>query len=179
MLKGWVGHQKMITLASKETIKELLNVANETPEGSFAEVGVYQGGTAYYLSLLAEKQKRNIYLYDTFSGIPYKDEIDQHDVGDFKDTSYKEVKNLIPYAKVIQGIFPESAVEMGKIAFVHIDCDQYRSIVESVEYLKPKMIKGGVMWFDDYGCLEGATKAVHDLFGNNIEIISNKAVVKF
>jgi len=169
----------MITLVNKETIKELLNIASETPEGSFVEVGVYQGGTAYYLSLLAQKQKRDIYLYDTFTGIPYKDEIDQHDVGDFKDTSYETVKNLIPYAKVIQGIFPKSAVKMGAIAFAHIDCDQYRSIIESVEYLKPLMIKGGVMWFDDYGCLAGATKAVHDLFGSNIEIVSNKAMVRF
>lgn len=169
----------MITLVSENVVKALLEVANNTPDGSFVEVGVYQGGTATYLTYLAEKQNRKIFLYDTFTGIPYKDEIDVHEVGDFKDTSFQDVKDLLPYATVTQGIFPASAVEMGEIAFVHLDCDQYRSIIESVAYLSPKMVRGGAMWFDDYGCLAGATKAVHDLFGDNIEIIENKAMVRF
>jgi len=171
---------EVIPLVAEHVIKSLLEVASNTPDGDFVEVGVYRGGTAVYLSLLAEKQNRNIYLYDTFTGIPYRDEIDSHNVGDFKDTDFESIKELIPYANVIQGIFPLSAVGMGNIAFVHLDCDQYRSIIESVNYLKPKMISGGVMWFDDYGCLAGATKAVDELFGSKIEVMKNgKALVRF
>lgn len=169
----------MITQVTEDVMKAFLEIAADTPAGSFVEVGVYQGGTGSHITYLAEKQGRKVYLYDTFTGIPYKDAIDVHEVGDFKDASYIDIKERLPYANVVQGIFPNSAVEMGDIAFVHLDCDQYRSIVESVEYLRPKMIKGGVMWFDDYGCLAGATKAVHDLFGEGVEIVQNKAMVRF
>lgn len=169
----------MITLVDEKVMAAFLDIAADTPEGNFVEVGVYQGGTGSCITYLAEKQGRKVYLYDTFTGIPYKDEIDVHEVGDFKDASYADIKAMFPYANVVRGIFPDSAIEMGKIAFVHLDCDQYRSIVESVEYLRPKMVKGGVMWFDDYGCLAGATKAVHDLFGDGFEVIQNKAMVRF
>jgi O-methyltransferase len=169
----------MIALVGMETINAFIDIAQKTPNGAFVEVGVYQGGSGCCIAAIGELQGRKVYLYDTFTGIPYKDEIDVHQVGDFSDTSYEFIKESIPYATVTKGIFPESAIEMGDIAFVHLDCDQYRSIVESVEYLKPKMVKGGIMWFDDYGCLAGATKAVHDLFGDNIEIVANKAMVRF
>jgi len=167
------------SLVQEKIINKFLSVAEKTPKGCFVEVGVYKGGAAIKISELAEKQKRKVFLYDTFTGIPYKDAIDQHKIGDFSDTSYEEVKEAIPYAKVIQGIFPQSAVDMGKVAFVHVDCDQYRAIKETVQYLSPLMVKGGVMWFDDYGCLAGATQAVEELFGNKIEIVENKAMVRF
>lgn len=152
------------SVVAKEVISALIRRAKVSPNGSFVEVGVYKGGTAWHLSKLAEEQNRKIYLYDTFEGIPYKDKIDSHKVGDFKDTSYDKIVEAIPYAQVIKGIFPDSAVEMEEISFVHFDCDQYKSIIDGVNYLLPKMVKGGIMWFDDYGALHGATKAVHELF---------------
>ena len=67
---------------------------------------------------------------------------------------------------------------MPPIAFAHLDCDQYRSVKESVEYIKPLMMTGGVIWFDDYGCLPGATKAVDELFPR-VEITrTHKAYVR-
>jgi hypothetical protein len=41
-----------------KTIKTLLSVASKTPDGCFVEVGVYKGGTASYLTELAEMQNR-------------------------------------------------------------------------------------------------------------------------
>jgi len=145
-------------------IDEMIKRAKLSPPGSFVEVGVYKGGTAWHLCKLAEEQNRKIYLYDTFEGIPYKDKIDSHKVGDFKDTSYDKIVEALPYANVVKGIFPDSAIEMEDISFAHLDCDQYKSIIDSVNYLRPKMVKGGIMWFDDYGALQGATQAVHELF---------------
>lgn len=148
-------------------IKELVEKASSTPEGCFIEVGVYKGGTASYLTELAEKQNREIYLYDTFTGIPFREEYEKHKVGDFSDTSFESVRDALPYAKVIQGIFPESAVSMPSIAFAHIDVDQYKSYVDCINYLSPKMISGGIMWFDDYE-LQGAKNAIDELFGDKI-----------
>lgn len=166
------------SLVGADVILEMISVAQECPDGCFVEVGVYKGGTAWYLNELAKKQRRLLFLYDTFTGIPYQDEIDLMKVGTFGDTSYEQVKAALPYATTIKGIFPESAVPMPPIAFAHLDCDQYRSIKESVAYLKPLMMTGGVIWFDDYGCLAGATKAVDELF-ERVEITkTHKAYVR-
>ena len=167
------------SLISERTIEELCRRAGDTPVGAFVEVGVYRGGSGWWLAKKAQEQGRACYLYDTFTGIPYKGPLDSHVVGDFGDTDYETVKAAIPYAQVIKGVFPASAVEMGPVAAVHLDCDQYQSIVDSVNFLLPLMPKGGLLWFDDYACLPGATKAVKDLFGENYKIsdVGGKAYV--
>lgn len=161
-------------------IDSLIRLASTVPEGNFVEVGVYQGGTAWHLTELAKKQNRKIYLYDTFSGIPFSGDLDYHQVGDFSDTSFEKVRDALPYATVVEGIFPDSAVEMDKIAFVHLDCDQYQSVIDSIAYLKPKMVKGGIIWFDDAmgdydyvgtpGQVNGADFAMRELYGKNFLI---------
>lgn len=151
-------------IADHAIFEELVKVAGETPlEGCFVEVGVYKGGTASYLTELAEKQEREIFLYDTFEGMPYSDAIDPWKEGTFADdVDYEKIKAHLSYANVIKGIFPESAVVMPKIAFAHIDVDQYRGYIDCINYLSPMMMPGGVMWFDDYE-LEGAKKAIEEL----------------
>jgi hypothetical protein len=166
------------SVVGEDVIAELLALAESCPEGCFVEVGVYKGGTAQHLSSLASKQGRSLYLYDTFTGIPYKQEgLDSHNVGDFSDTSFEEVRSNLPAAVVVQGIFPESAVSMPGVAFAHLDCDQYRSVRDSIEYLRPRMVKGGVMWFDDY-CLEGAKKAIDETFAAHTTSKTNKVYVR-
>ena len=159
---------------------KLARAASLTPRvGAFVEVGVYCGGSASYLYDVAREQGRPLYLYDTFTGIPFRDDIDHHRPGDFSDTNVDCVRARFPEARVVHGIFPASAVPMEPIAFAHIDCDQYRSVKESAEFLRHCMVEGGLMWFDDYGCLDGATKAVDELFAGKIETMFGKAVVRF
>ena len=153
-------------IADENVFREMVKVAGESPAGCIVEVGVYKGGSASRLTELAEKQQRPIYLYDTFTGIPCKDDVDRHEIGDFSDTSYEAVKNALPYAIVTQGFFPESAIDMPDVGFLHVDVDQYQSYVDCINYFKPKMVPGGVMWFDDYE-LAGAKKAVDELIGTD------------
>ena len=148
------------SLVSGEVAAALCARAAQTPPGCFVEVGVFQGGTAWHLAQVAEAQNRALYLYDTFCGIPYKGERDSHQVGDFKETSADAVHRDVPYATIIEGVFPESALEMGPIAFVHLDCDQYESYRSALEYFGPRMVRGGIIWLDDFGCLAGADHAV-------------------
>ena len=140
----------------------LLAIARECPRGCFVEVGVYQGGSAWHLSQLAQEQGRELFLYDTFEGIPLKAEIDVHQVGDFGDTSFESVCRLIPSANVIQGIFPASMVDMPPIAFAHVDCDQYQSVLDCIRVLGKQMAPGGAMVLDDAFLLAGATQALND-----------------
>lgn len=121
---------------------------------------MYRGGSAFHLARVAQDQGRDVFLYDTFTGIPYTDPVDVHQVGDFADCSYGAVCEAIPYARVVQGVFPQSMVDMPPVAFAHLDCDQYESVKQSLEALRPLMVKGGVIVLDDVWCLEGATKAL-------------------
>src|SRR5690349_978191 len=156
-----------LSLVSPENIEWLCKLAKSSPEsGCFVEVGVYKGGAAWHLAKVAQEQGRSIFLYDTFTGIPFKDEIDGHNVGDFSDTDVQAVRAAVPYATVVQGLFPEEIRLMPPVAFAHIDVDQYRSTRDAVLALKPLMLPGGIMVFDDYGCLNSATVAIDEIFGD-------------
>jgi hypothetical protein len=169
-----------LSLVGEGVIDAMLECLETVGDGSIVEVGVYQGGTAYYLNAWAQRHGRECYLYDTFSGIPYADPIDTHKVGDFSLTSVESVRDLVKGARIIQGIFPESAVPMPPVAFVHIDVDQYRGYIETCRYLDPLMASGGVMWFDDADCIASAGQAVHELYGKRVEIgACNKRYVRF
>lgn len=163
---------------SEYAVENVCEIAAGTPPGCFVEFGVYRGGCAIKLAEVARKQGRALYLYDTFNGIPFKDEIDSHAVGDFGDTNADEVQKAIPDAIVVVGVFPESLVKMPPIAFVHVDADQYRSIKAACEVFPPLMVDHGVMLFDDYGCLDGATKAIEEHFEIFERTRHGKAVVR-
>lgn len=160
---------KLPSIVGPGALQELVALACTCPPGCFVEVGVYKGGSAQVLLESAKEQGREMFAYDTFTGIPYQGPDDAHKVGDFNDTSYESVKQGLPGATVVKGVFPESAVPMPPVAFVHLDCDQYQSIKDSVNYLLPLMVDGGIFWFDDYGCLPGANKAVDELFEGKLE----------
>lgn len=170
------------SLVGPHVIDAMLELAHKVPDGCFVEVGVYKGSTAWYLAKLAQEQGREIFLFDTFTGIPYKGPHDPVTVGTFSETSFEEVQKAIPYAEIVKGIFPASAenIVLPSVAFAHLDCDQYQSVKESAQALAPLMVEGGVMWFDDYNCLEGATLAVDELFNGHIEKSSvGKSFVRF
>lgn len=157
-------------------LEEMCELARAAPEGCFVEFGVYQGGSAWHLAQIARGQGRELYLYDTFTGIPYKGEYDSHKVGDFADTSLEQVKAAIPDAHYGVGVFPGSILPMPPIAFAHIDADQYQSIKAAIEYLAPLVVEGGRMLFDDYECLKGADLAIAE-WGEPLEKTgSGKAV---
>lgn len=158
------------SLIGERDLNDMIAMAAGTPAGCFVEVGVYRGGSAYRLAQVAREQVRELYLYDTFSGIPHKDAIDSHAIGDFADTSLEHVHALIPEAIITPGIFPGCALPMPPVAFAHLDCDQYRSVREASLFLVPRMVPGGVIWFDDSPCLTGARIAVSELFGERVRI---------
>lgn len=124
---------------------------------------MYWGGSAWRLQRLAVDQGRELYLYDTFEGLPYQSAVDQHPVGHFC-SSYELVRKKLIWSTVIKGVFPASAVPMPPVAFAHLDCDQYQSVKEAAQFLIPRMVQGGIIWFDDSPLLAGARQAVLELF---------------
>ena len=168
-----------ISLIGDDVLASLEQEAMSSPSGAIVEVGVYKGGSAYYLNNVASVRKMPLYLFDTFQGQPYSSSVDSHKVGDFKEVLVTEIVDRFPDAIVIEGIFPQSLWEIGPVGFAHLDCDQYQSYRESCAALEPMMAKGGIMWFDDY-CLPGAKKAIDEMYGDRlIPCIGGKVKVVF
>lgn len=58
-----------------------------------------------------------------------------------------------------------------KISLLHIDVDVYEPTKVILENFWDKIIKDGILMLDDYGTIEGETKAVDEFFaGQNIQI---------
>jgi hypothetical protein len=167
-------HKPPETCLLPEEMCGLLEHASAAPIGSFVEVGVYKGGSAFFLTKLAQGQHRQIFLYDTFEGMPYCDDsIDTIPLGHVhgpNDTSLEAVRAAVgDYPYIEKGIFPFVKRMPTAVAFAHIDVDQYQSHIETCRALEPLMVPDGVMYFDDVPVLESARKAVRELYGDRIQ----------
>lgn len=151
----------------------LLGQAAHVP-GDVWECGVYKGGTAAMLAALLQEKAptKRLYLFDTFEGMPETDaEKDWHKKGDFSDTSRESVTAYVGHPDlcvVRQGFIPTTfaGLETAQIALAHIDVDIYKSIIDSLEFIWPRLSLGGFVIFDDYGfrTCPGARAAVDDFF---------------
>lgn len=167
----------LIDTARREVLAAL---AESTPPGCFVEVGVYRGGSAAVLVEIAKLRGRAVYLYDTFAGMPCADpELDQHQLGEFADCDLATIRAALPDAHFQVGIFPGTLVDMPPIAFVHADADQYQSTRDICLALGPRMVKGGLMLFDDYRGLKGCIKAVDECFPRREVLPDERALVRF
>lgn len=150
------------SLVHPQAIANLCDIARASPPGAFAEFGVYKGGVAWHLAKVARTQGRALHLFDTFTGIPFAGEFDSHKAGDFGDTSLEAVAAAIPDAIFSAGVFPHcvNLPLLPPMAFVHVDCDQYQSVVDAIEVFAPRLVAGGSIVFDDSGCLPAADRAI-------------------
>lgn len=162
-----------VSLVPPDIYEAMLKVAEKAPYGRFVEVGVYNGGTAWHLSRLAKLQKRELHLFDTFEGMPGPTHPgDLHGAGDFTadlDTVMRALE--APHVFFYKGLFPHTLEKMPDdipIAFCHCDCDQYESVAAVCREIPKRMLKGGIIWFDDYGQLPGATAAVDEAFAGRL-----------
>ena len=142
-------------------------------KGDAAEVGVYKGGTAKLMQIALERSAKDLFLFDTFNGIPHSNsQVDKHKKGDFADSDIGEVRAFLGNVvgtRLIEGTFPDSAIAIQgrrQFSIVHVDVDVHQSVIACCEYFYPRMTPAGVMVFDDYGFAQcaGARKAVDEFF---------------
>jgi len=147
--------------------------------GDFLEVGVWRGGSG---AIIQDARKEaghvgNFYMADTFQGVvKARSEKDpMYKGGEHSNASMDDVKKLFgelglsrPDVFVLVGTFPEDYldIDIESLAFVHSDVDTYQSTKDMIEWCLPKMARGGIMVFDDYGITncEGVTRYVNELY---------------
>lgn len=127
-----------------------------------AEVGVYKGGTSYFMAAVAKQLDMPIhhFCFDTFEGHAAED-INKsvetsHMPNMFNDTSFESVKaylNQFENVEVHKGRIQDTAhvLKEASMHFVHLDMDIYEPTLFALQFFNGRMVHGGVILLDDYG----------------------------
>jgi O-methyltransferase len=173
-------------------------------QGDIVECGVWRGGNmAAVARTLAGLDccDRQLYLYDTFQGMPQPGPRDVNWEGEKAEDLYRkrngngkgsdwciaseaEVMQLMSACgydqskiHLVQGrveeTLPGAAPE--KISLLRLDTDWYESTRHELRHLFPRLVQGGVIIIDDYGHWQGARAAADEYFAqNNISILLHR-----
>ncbi|CEO20424.1 TylF/MycF/NovP-related O-methyltransferase [Paraclostridium sordellii] len=165
-------------LAQYELYKKIVNIPGEV-----LEFGVYKGASiirfATYRELLENTYSRKIIGFDIFGEFPKTDNDDDNKfIQRFEEQggngiSKEALEDFIKYKKInnielIKGNVFDTLDEFLeknkqiKISLLHLDLDVYKPTKFILEKLYERMIPGGIIVFDDYGTVKGATDAIDE-----------------
>jgi len=147
--------------------------------GDVCEAGCWRGLSSYQIASYINNQnvQAEFHIFDSFAGlsdIQLEDryERERRSTEALKKQfacSIEEVKSNLKqfnFIKYYKGWIPDKfyLVKNKTFSFVHIDVDLYQPIFDSFNFFYPHLTQGGIMVFDDYGCLQfpGAKKAVDE-----------------
>lgn len=167
-------------------------------QGDVVEFGCYAGTTSVFIRRLLNQHQSSkaFHVYDSFAGLPEKTTQDANAAGvDF--TAGKLYVSKADFVKVFrQAGLQLPVIHKGwfntltdkdvppHIAFAFLDGDFYRSIIDSLRLVWPRLSPGGTVLIDDYQreTLPGVEQALRDFFqdkpGISIRKQHNIALVK-
>lgn len=165
-------------LAQYELYKKIVNIPGEV-----LEFGVYKGASiirfATYRELLENTYSRKIIGFDIFGEFPKTDNDDDNKfIQRFEEQggngiSKEALEDFIKHKKInnielIKGNVFDTLDEFLeknkqiKISLLHLDLDVYKPTKFILEKLYERMVPGGIIVFDDYGTVKGATDAIDE-----------------
>lgn len=161
--------------------------------GDFVECGVWKGGNCMLaaLKMLQAGDLRDIWMFDTFEGMPEPTKVDIREKGPALQTweenrhpvsgnnwcraeidAVQEAMASTGYPKervrFIKGKVEEtlrSGPLPEQISVLRLDTDWYESTKAELEVLYPRLVSGGILILDDYNYWQGSKKAVDEYFG--------------
>jgi O-methyltransferase len=181
------------TMTSNDKLHALITatqyIHDHAIAGDIVECGVWRGGSMHAVARVldaANDHTRDLYLFDTFEGMPPPTEkdrrLDGRSAADLLAThdrettvwahaSLEDVKSgfeTVPYPQerihYVQGkvedTVPASAPK--RIALLRLDTDWYESTRHELEHLYPRLVSGGVLIIDDYGWWQGSHDATEE-----------------
>ncbi len=164
---------------------ELYKLIKDLP-GAIVECGVFKGASfarfATFRNLFEAEHGRKVIGFDMFGKFPETNfEADKKYKKKFIESAgeesiskeelekvfeHKGIKNF----ELIKGdinktlpLYMKENLHL-KIALLHIDTDVYEPAVTILREMYDRVVKGGVIAFDDYGTFPGETKAVDEFF---------------
>lgn len=146
-------------------------------EYNFVECGVADGLSAFFALKEIQGHKNFLmHLYDSWSEMKKEHlyDVESNYTGRYNTLNVESTKrNLSEFKNNLiyhQGYIPKSFKDLPKspdsIVYLHIDLNSAKATLESLEFFYPRLIKGGVILFDDYGWVayEETRKIVNDFF---------------
>ena len=172
-------------------IRAVEYVAQAKIPGAIVECGVWRGGSMMAAALTLQRlghSDRDLYLFDTFSGMPEPtaEDVDSaYDGFDLRRMWQRRRRGEmnwigVPAAEVRDAMastgYPMQRVHLvegrvedtvpahapDRIALLRLDTDWYASTRHEMEHLYPRLSPGGVLVLDDYGHYAGARRAVDE-----------------
>tara|TARA_B110000263_G_scaffold232930_1_gene229376 strand:+ start:102 stop:758 length:657 start_codon:yes stop_codon:yes gene_type:complete len=166
---------------------ELFKMSAKIP-GSIIECGVFKGNSLIRFASFRElgiSKSKKIIGFDMFGKFPETNfQKDKKIRKEFINTHGSEGITKQQLIKVLKQKKIDQKIELIKgniiqtipnyvkkypklkISFLNLDSDTYEAAKIILEYLYPKITKGGVLLLDDYGVWPGETKAVDEYFKN-------------
>lgn len=154
--------------------------------GAIVELGVYKGASlmrfATFRALLEHGESRPIHAFDAFGAFPtagVESAADRAFIAEFEEARGEGISRELLHALLADKGFGNVHLHAGdvfdtlpgfladhpalRIALLHLDLDVFEPTAFAVEQLVPRMAPGGLILFDDYGFVEGATRVADDL----------------
>jgi len=145
-------------------------------DGDAVEFGCYRGDTSLELARAIRNTNKQLWLYDSFEGLPEKSNVDcssageAFQLGELKATKVALVnrfrKTNLPLPSIKKGWFSELTNQdlPEKICFAFLDGDFYLSIKDSLRLIQDKLTAGAIIVVDDYQseALPGVRQAVNE-----------------
>jgi O-methyltransferase len=171
-----LGHDRLHTLY--EGFRTVLNARPEAHRLTIAEVGVFRGGSSYYLASLAERHapgRVDQFAIDTFEGhsdldLPAGSEL-RHAPGGFKGTAVEDVAAYLspfPFVTILKKRIQDAAGDIADRQFdlVHLDVDLYEPTRFALRFFAERATVGTVLIIDDYDTTTcpGVRKAVDEFW---------------
>jgi O-methyltransferase len=179
----WPVHaETMVGLRRLDQLHQCIRtIIREDVPGDLVETGVWRGGASIFMKgvLTAYGETRDIWLADSFEGLPPPDEVNfPRDKGwrfdkassylavseDQVRENFKRYELLDEHVKFVKGWFRDTLATLpaSQISLLRLDGDLYESTMQALEPLYPRLSVGGFCVIDDYGAVKPCEEAVHD-----------------
>ncbi len=135
--------------------------------GQILDIGCLMGGAGFIMSKI--NLKGNTYLFDSFSGFKKNDGLHKKDIFVYNDINLikKNIKKLkLKRINIFKAYFPKNInIKINRVKLCHIDVNTYYDTKQIFNFLKKKIIKGGIVIFDDFGIwgVDGIKKFIYEI----------------
>jgi O-methyltransferase len=138
--------------------------------GDFIEAGAWKGGACIFMRAVLEAHgvaDRSVWVADSFEGLPLPQLPPERRMIaplEMVQDNFRRYGLLDGQVKFLKGWFKDTLPKapISRLAVLRVDADLYESTLQALEYLYPKVSRGGYVIVDDYGYFAGCSKAVDD-----------------
>lgn len=151
--------KRALSMITDQQLFDLIQLIKMTKNivGNVVEYGSLHGGSGAVLAeALSYYGLKDLFLFDTFAGIPNSSYgVDWRWTNSFANNSYSQVCNAfkdLSNVKVVKGNIKETHKTVdGPFSFAYIASDTIESGIYLMDYIWPRLSKGGIVHTCDYG----------------------------